>query len=235
MVHQVDQFSPEVKTAVEQFLQRQRRIYRINLLVAATVRGIMLIAGAILLPLASVPYADILNILIAVYFLFNLAGIWAYYYMRLAELFTITLVALDTVLLGVISMWTGFLSSPFNLIFPMAAGITALVAGFRASLVTAVVCTLFMGTGAVLKMQGILPDMLAGPPLSATMIVVHLTLLLLAEWGLAMLLVMVVWRLQKGELEQVRQAGEIAAHSARLSESLVEILALKEAQDGDYF
>jgi serine phosphatase RsbU (regulator of sigma subunit) len=67
------------------------------------------------------------------------------------------------------------------------------------------------------------------------MIVVHLSLLLLAEWGLAMLLAMIVSRLQKGELEQVRQAGEIAAHSARLSGSLEEIRALKEAQDGDYF
>lgn len=84
-----------------------------------------------------------------------------------------------------------------------------------------------MGTGAFLKMRGLLPEVIAGPPLSGTMVLVHLTLLLLAEWGLAMLLAMIVSRLQKGELEQVRQAGEIAAHSARLSGSLEEIRALK--------
>ncbi|MFZ5630496.1 MAG: SpoIIE family protein phosphatase [Spirochaetota bacterium] len=235
MIDQADQFSPEVKTAVDQFLQRQRKIYRINLLAAVTMRGIMLIAGAILLPLANAPFIDILNGIIAVHFIFNLAGTWAYYRMRFVEFFVISLVALDTLVLGVVSMWTGFLSSPFNLIFPMAAGVTALVAGFRASLVTAIVCTLFMGTGAVLKLQGSLPGVIAGPPLSGTMIVVHLSLLLLAEWGLAMLLAMIVSRLQKGELEQVRQAGEIAAHSSRLSGSLEEIRALKQAQDGDYF
>ncbi len=225
----------EAQAAVEEFLQRQRKIFRINLLVAVTLRGFMLIAGAILLPLANAPYMNILHGIIAVHFVFNLAGALAYYYMRFVDFFVIGLVALDTLVLGIVSMWTGFLSSPFNLIFPMAAGVTALVAGFRASLVTAIVCTLFMGTGAVLKMQGVLPEVIAGPPLSATMIVVHLTLLLLAEWGLAMLLAMIVSRLQAGELEQVRQAGEISAHSARLAGSLEEIRALKNAQDGDYF
>jgi tetratricopeptide (TPR) repeat protein len=235
MFAEAEKIVPEVKNAIDAFLGRQRKLYRTNLLAAVAMRSVMLIAGAILLPLAKAPYIEILNILIGVHFLFNLAGAWAYYRMRYVEFFVIGLVVLDTLVLGIVSMWTGFLSSPFNLIFPMAAGITALVAGFRASLVTAIVCTLFMGTGTILKLKGLLPETIAGPPLSATMVVVHLTLLLLAEWALAMLLAMIVSKLQQGELEQVRQAGEIAAHSSRLTGSLEEIRALKQAQDGDYF
>lgn len=226
---------PEVQSAIDAFLARQRKIYRINLLAAVAMRALMLIAGAILLPLANAPYMNVLFAIIGIHFAFNLAGTWAYYHMRFVEFFVIALVALDTLVLGVVSMWTGFLSSPFNLIFPMAAGITGLVAGFRASLVTAIVCTLFMGTGAVLKTLGVLPEVIAGPQLSPTMIWVHLSLLLIAEWALAMLMAVIVSRLQQGELEQVRQAGEISAHSARLSGSLEEIRALKQAQDGDYF
>ncbi len=226
---------PEVQNAIDAFLARQRKIYRINLLAAVAMRALMLIAGAILLPLANAPYMNVLFVIIAIHFAFNLAGTWAYYHMRFVDFFVIALVALDTLVLGIVSMWTGFLSSPFNLIFPMAAGVTGLVAGFRASLVTAIVCTLFMGTGAVLKTMGQLPEVIAGPQLSTTMIWVHLTLLLIAEWALAMLMAVIVSRLQQGELEQVRQAGEISAHSTRLSGSLEEIRALKQAQDGDYF
>ena len=227
--------SPEVQNAIDAFLARQRKIYRINLLAAVAMRALMLIAGAILLPLANAPFMDILFVIIGVHFAMNLAGTWAYYHMRFVDFFVISLVALDTLVLGIVSMWTGFLSSPFNLIFPMAAGVTGLVAGFRASLVTAIVCTLFMGTGAVLKTMGQLPEVIAGPQLSTTMIWVHLSLLLIAEWALAMLMAVIVSRLQEGELEQVRQAGEISAHSTRLSGSLEEIRALKQAQDGDYF
>lgn len=235
MVAESEKVAPEVQSALNAFLARQHKVYRTNLLAAVAMRSVMLIAGAILLPLANAPFINVLYILIGIHFVFNLAGTWAYYRMRYVEFFVIGLVALDTLVLGIVSMWTGFLSSPFNLIFPMAAGITALVAGFRASLVTAIVCTLFMGTGAFLKVLGVLPEVIAGPPLSTTMVFVHLTLLLLAEWALAMLLAMIVSRLQQGELEQVRQAGELAAHGTRLSGSLEEIRALKQAQDGDYF
>lgn len=123
MSYQPEQLSPEAQAAVDKFVLRQHKIYRINLLAAVTMRGIMLIAGAILLPLANTPYMNILNGIIAVHFIFNLAGTWAYYRMRFVEFFVISLVALDTLVLGIVSMWTGFLSSPFNLIFPMAAAL----------------------------------------------------------------------------------------------------------------
>lgn len=235
MFSETENTAPEVQKAIDAFLSRQRKIYRINLLAAVAMRALMLIAGAILLPLANAPYMNILFVIIGIHFTFNLAGTWAYYHMRYVNFFVIALVALDTLVLGIVSMWTGFLASPFNLIFPMAAGVTGLVAGFRASLVTAIVCTLFMGAGATLKTMGLLPEVIAGPPLSTTMIWVHLSLLLIAEWALAMLMAVIVSRLQSGELEQVRQAGEISAHSSRLSGSLEEIRALKQAQDGDYF
>ncbi len=45
--------SPEVQGAIDAFLARQRKIYRINLLAAVAMRALMLIAGAILLPLAN--------------------------------------------------------------------------------------------------------------------------------------------------------------------------------------
>lgn len=169
---------------------------------------------------ADLPYQDYLIKILITHFTLNVIAAFIFYTQKFSGIMTYIIITADAMVVAVMILLTGFISSPFNLLFLVITGFTVLVASAAHGIYIAVFASALAVFLDISYMNEMLPSGLKIGQFSPIIVWLHAVVVPFANLTIVGILWYVVHKLEASEENLFRQGQQLAERNNEMKADL---------------